>query len=148
MKKIITALLAGLVLSSCAPSTPRSRIEQNPGKFAALGKKEQGLVRQGQISRGMSPDAVILAWGFPSRRFEGSRNAKMTRRWDYAGSRPVYTTSLYGGFGYGFGGYGPYGRRGYSSGGFGVGPDVTYVPYRLASVWFVNNRVDSWERAR
>ena len=32
--------------------------------------------------------------------------------------------------------------------GFGVGPEVAYVPYRVGSVWFINHRVDSWERAR
>lgn len=143
MKKIVTALLAGLLFSSCVPSTPQARIEQNPGKFAALGKNEQNLVRQGQISRGMSPDTVTLAWGYPDRRFEGYRNSKRSERWDYSGSRPVYTTSFYGGYG-----YGRYGRRGYSGLGLGFGPEVTYIPHHLASVWFVNNRVDSWERAR
>ena len=143
MKKIITALLAGIVFSSCAPMTPQARIAENPEKFAALGKKEQGLVQQGQIARGMSPDAVLLAWGAPGRRFEGYKNSKTTERWDYIGSRPVYSSFYYGGFG-----YGPYGRWGYSGLGFGAGPEVVYVPYRLASVWFINNRVDSWERAR
>ncbi len=32
--------------------------------------------------------------------------------------------------------------------GFGFGPEIAYIPYRVASVWFINNRVDSWERAR
>lgn len=32
--------------------------------------------------------------------------------------------------------------------GFGMGPEITYIPYRVASVWFVDRKVDSWERAR
>jgi hypothetical protein len=32
--------------------------------------------------------------------------------------------------------------------GFGIGPEIAYVPYRIASVWFVDNRVDAWERAK
>lgn len=146
MKAILTALSAGLLLVSCAPSTPQGRIQQDPGKFAALSEKHQSLVQQGQISRGMPPDAVYLAWGAPSRVFHGSKGTKATERWDYAASRPVYTTGFYGSYG-----YGPHPfhhRYGYSGLGFGMGPEVAYIPYRVASVWFVNHRVDAWERAR
>lgn len=146
MKKILLALSAGLLFASCAPSTPQARIQQSPQKFEALSGKHRSLVQQGQITRGMTPDAVYLAWGYPSRTFQGSKDGKSTERWDYAGSRPVYTNSFYGSYGYGHHPYGPYGRHGYS--GFGFGPEVAYIPYRIASVWFINNRVDSWERAR
>jgi hypothetical protein len=149
MKAILTALCAGLLLVSCVPSTPQTRIQQSPDKFSALSSKQQGLVQQGQITRGMSPDAVYLAWGRPSGVFQGSKNGKNTERWDYAGSRPVYTTGFYGAYGYGPYGYnGPYGHHGYSGWGMGISPEVAYIPYRIASVWFVNSRVDSWERAR
>ena len=144
MKNLLSALFAGCLVASCAPSTPETRIRTHPEKFATLDKKEQSLVQQGLIARGMSPDAVILAWGSPSQRLEGNKDGKATERWDYAGSRPVYSNNFYGSYGYG---YGPYGRR-YSALGYGIGPEVAYVPYRLASVWFTNNRVDAWERAR
>lgn len=140
--------MAGVLLASCVPSTPQTRIQQNPQKFAALGPKNQTLVQQGQLARGMSPDAVYLAWGAPSANFQGSRDGKTTERWDYAGTRPVPVTNFYGSYGYGYGRYGPYGRGGYSGIGFGLGPEIAYIPYRVASVWFVNQRVDSWERAR
>ena len=65
MKKFLTALSAGLSLASCVPSTPQTRIQQNPQKFEALSAKHRTLVQQGQIARGMSPDAVYLAWGGP-----------------------------------------------------------------------------------
>jgi hypothetical protein len=148
MKRILASILAGLVFSSCAPSTPQTRIAKNPEQFAALSKKEQSLVEQGQIRRGMSSEAVMLAWGPPDQSFEGSRDSKPSERWDYFDARPIYSSNYYGGFGYGFGGYGPYGYPAYSGVGFAVGPDVAYVPYREASVWFVNHRVDSWERLR
>ncbi len=148
MKKIVTTLLAGLVICSCAPSTPQTRIERNPDKFAALGKKEKGLVQQGLITRGMTPDGVMFAWGLPAQRFEGSRDSKMMERWDYTATRPVYSTNFFGSYGYGYGGRRPYGHRSYSGLGFGMGPEVAYVPYHVASVWFINHRVDSWERAR
>lgn len=149
MKTILAVISGGLLLVSCVPSTPQTRIQQNPGKFSALSEKHRSLVEQGQIARGMSTDAVYLAWGDPSGVFQGSKEGKSSERWDYAGSRPVYTTGFYGSYGYGpYYGHGHHGRYGYSGLGFGVGPEVAYVPYRVASVWFVNNRVDAWERAR
>lgn len=141
MKSIFTALLASLVITSCAPSTPQTRIAKNPQQFSALSKKDQSYVLQGQLTRGMTRDAVALAWGYPSQRFEGFKESKKIERWDYIGTRPVYVTNYYGGYG-----YGPYGRHGYS--GFGIGPDIAYVPDRYASVWFANDRVDAWERGR
>ena len=146
MKAILIALAAGLLFVSCAPSTPQARIQRDPGKFAALSEKHRSLVEQGKIARGMSQDAVYFAWGAPSRVFQGSKEEKATERWDYAGSRPVYTTGFYGSYGYGP--YRHYGHHGYPVHGFGMGPEVAYIPYRLASVWFVNDRVDAWERAR
>jgi hypothetical protein len=143
MKKPLCALFAGLLLASCVPSTPQTRIQQQPQKFEALGPKHRQLVENGQIERGMSQDAVYLAWGAPSRTFQGSRNNRLTERWDYSGSRPVYSNTFYGSYGrY----YGPYRRYGYS--GIGWGPEVAYIPYRIGSVWFIDNKVDSWERAR
>jgi hypothetical protein len=146
MKKFIAAAASGLLMAACVPSTPQTRIQQEPAKFEALGQKQRSLVEQGQISRGMPTDAVYLAWGRPSRILQGSKDGKNTERWDYAGSRPVYFTNFYGSYG---GYYGPYRGRGYYGGyGLGFGPEVAYVPYRIASVWFVNGQVDSWERVR
>lgn len=147
MKNLISLLIIGLVFSACAPSTPQSRIAKYPEKFSALPKKHQGLVQGGQIDRGMSPDAVMLAWGFPAQQFEGLRESRRTTRWDYTTAVPVYPpTYFYGGYGYGR--YGHYSRRGYSDFGFALGPDIAYIPSRVASVWFVDQRVDAWERIR
>jgi hypothetical protein len=148
MKKIVSALMSAALLVSCVPATPQARIDRNPEKFAALSKKNQDLVGKGLISRGMTPEAVELAWGPPARRFEGSENSKSTERWDYAESTPVYLTGYTGGFGYGYNSIGPYGRGPYNSFGGGFGPQVAYVPYRVASVWFIDHRVHAWEQAR
>lgn len=145
MKKILAGLLAGFAISSCAPSTPQARIAQNPEGFAQLSRKEQQLVQNGELSRGMGPEAVKLAWGPPSRSFEGSKNSKPVERWDYTTMRPVHSLSYLGLGGYGYGGYyGPYGRPG----SYSIGPDVAYIPERVASVWFTESRVDAWERLR
>ncbi|MEI8038162.1 MAG: hypothetical protein WCJ14_07205 [Verrucomicrobiota bacterium] len=157
MKKFLAAFALGLWLTACVPSTPQTRIQENPRQFSALNAKQQALIQQGQICRGMPTEAVYLAWGRPSGSFQGSQDGKATERWDYAGLHPVQTTSFYGGYGYGdFGGYGGYGRYGYGRYGryggpvvgFGYGPQVAYVPYRTASVWFIDQRVDAWERAK
>jgi len=89
----------------------------------------------------MPPAAVELAWGPPHRRFEGANHEQITARWDYTGAQPVVSSS----FGTSYG-YGPYSARSrYRT--YGMAQEVTYIPYRTASVWFVNNRVDAWERA-
>lgn len=145
--KYSIALLLVVVICSCVPSTPQARIEKNPEKFAALPASQQSQVQRGEIARGMSPDAVELAWGPPSRRLEGSQHGKPMDRWDYTDTRPIYVNTFYGGYGYGpYGAYGPYNNFGYS--GFGLGPEVAYIPYQVASVRFTDGRVDSWERVR
>lgn len=131
---------------SCVPSTPQTRIDRNPEMFAALPAKHQELVRQGVITKGMDQDAVFLAWGPPSVRLDGFKDGKASERWDYTGSYPVYTSSFYGGYGYGpWGWYGPYAGPYH---GYGWGPAVTYLPYCRSRVWFVERQVDAWERMR
>lgn len=144
MKTLAAAFCIGWMVVSCAPSTPQARIQKNPSAFEALTKKEQDLVREGKISRGMSKEAVKLAWGNPAQSFEGSRNGRTAERWEYTSTKAVQTQSVYSG-------YGPYNSLGYSpySGyGFGWGPEYAYLSYRSASVWFVGDRVDSWERLK
>jgi hypothetical protein len=147
--KITLVMLAAIVwfFSSCAPATPEARIAKNPALFDSLPIKQQELVRQGEISRGMSTAAVSLAWGNPSRRYTGMQNGSSTERWDYAGSQPVYSNQFGYGFpnqfGNGFGGY----CNGYGNfNSFGFAPEITYIPYRRATVLFKNQRVDSWEK--
>lgn len=136
-----------LVLVSCAPSTPEARIAAQPALLDKLPDRQQELVRQGRIDKGMGTDAVYLAWGRPAREYEGSEGGVATLRWDYAGTTPVYSNQVYGYGGYGGYRYGRYGRYG-SPYGYGIGQEVTYVPYRRASVLFRNGRVASWERSR
>jgi hypothetical protein len=141
---LLISVATFLLLNSCAPVTPQQRIENNVGAYNSLPPGHQELVKRGELARGMSPDAVFLAWGPPSRRYQGLQDNAATERWDYEGFKPIYTNSF--GMGYGFGtGYN--GRRARYSSLF-VSPEVAYVPYRNATVLFKNNRADSWERAQ
>lgn len=144
MKHLLSVAITVTLLASCAPTTPEARITAQTARFDALPPKHQELVREGRIDRGMSPDAVYFAWGTPSREYEGSDGGTATMRWDYAGLSPVYTNHFYGGFGYGR--YGRYGRA-YPIG-YAFGPEVSYVPYRRATVLFRGGRVASWEQNR
>ena len=141
---LLLSISALLLFNSCAPVTPQQRIENNIGVYKSLPPGHQELVKRGELARGMSPDAVFMAWGPPSRRYQGLQNNAATERWDYEGSKPVYSNSVGMGYGYGTGYYGR--RAGYSS--LSISPEVAYVPYRRATVLFKNNRVDSWESAQ
>ena len=128
---------------SCAPSTPEYRISERPQVFQGLSEREKDLVRRGEIAKGMEMGAVTIAWGAPSNRFEGLRDGKQMERWDYEGSRAVMTNHFYGGYRTGY-----QGANGYSGLGVGYGPEITHIPYRKSTVWFVAGREDEWERVK
>jgi hypothetical protein len=144
------AVLAASLVVSCVSPTPASRIADSPWLYDRLPERQRELVRQGKLERGMSPDAVWLAWGEPAQRFEGWEKGKATLRWDYAGIQPVYTTGFGGSLGWG--GYGRWGgpyRHGYAPySSFGMGPEIAYVPYHRASAWFANKCLEAWSSAR
>jgi type II secretory pathway pseudopilin PulG len=144
---ILSIVLAG-ILPSCIPMSPEQRIEKNPSAFLALPLKQQQQVRQGQISRGMSPQAVLLAWGAPSRRYEGMNDGVATQRWDYFGSQPVFTNQWAYGSGWGrsrlWGACGAWGPNQW--GDPFLGTDIAYIPYRRATIVFKDEKVDSWEK--
>ena len=59
LKKIFAPLaLVVLLLSSCAIQSPQARIERNPEIYEALTAKQQELVSQGQIAKGMTKPGV------------------------------------------------------------------------------------------
>ena len=145
--------IAALVICSCVPNTPEQRILKNISVYTVLPAKHQELVKRGELARGMSPDAVFIAWGMPTERYQGMNGGEITERWDYTRNRPVYSNQVGFGFGQGFGvgpgfGYGPGCGRGFGGGlnALYMVPDVTYIPQRSATVLFKKNKVDSWER--
>ncbi|HEU0273067.1 MAG TPA: hypothetical protein VFQ83_00885 [Candidatus Udaeobacter sp.] len=61
--------VVALFFTSCA--TPGARISQHPDIYQRLSPRDQALVSEGQIRRGMGPDAVWLAWGTPEQKIPG-----------------------------------------------------------------------------
>ena len=66
--------LVGLGLSSCAVSTPGSRVAQAPQLYQPLPAGQKTAVMEGRVVEGMPPDAVFLALGRPDRVVRGSAN--------------------------------------------------------------------------
>lgn len=143
---LLPCALLTLALAACVPATPEGRIEAYPEMFQGLPDDQKQLVRAGRIERDMPPEAVFLAWGRPNREYAGADETSQTLRWDYHGSEPVTTTHL--GFAYGRSRYrGPYGYYGPAYD-YAFAPQVTYLPYLKAAVWFRDGRVTRWERSR
>ena len=117
----------------------------------------------------MEKNAVLIAWGQPSKISTGSREGVGFEKWYYATATPVYSSNLsigYGGhrgfgrrgfgrrgFGrrgggrFGYGGYGGFGGFGY--GGYGLGARTTYVKSINASVEFDSSgRVTDWKQTK
>ena len=153
--------MAAIGLSSCASPVER-RITRNPQLFEKLSSKDRALVVRGEIREGMTKEAVFLAWGRADYISGGRDRGAAIDRWEYAGTRPVYTADIGIGFGvghyhhhqYAYGHGHRHGGYGYSYGGmwdpywggYG-GPSIAYVPYRAASVDFRQDRVVRFVRS-
>lgn len=117
------ALVASAILfGACA--TTGGRISRNPQMFQSLSPTDQALVSQGQIRRGMTTDAVWLAWGTPDQKIPDDARGGPTETWMYL---DYETPPSYGGPYY----YGPF--------------DWSYIPPRFVhptkGVTFANGRV-------
>jgi hypothetical protein len=71
LKRVATVGIAVVALLFTGCGTPGGRISQHPESYQRLSARDQALVSEGQIRRGMSPDAVWLAWGTPEQKIPG-----------------------------------------------------------------------------
>jgi outer membrane protein assembly factor BamE (lipoprotein component of BamABCDE complex) len=143
-KRLLTLSLLGftsLFLVSCATNATQRRIDKNPEMYTNLSADDKNLVNAKKIDRGMSKEAVYLAFGEPSRSSKGSKGGANYERWYYTRLSPNYTGGYYPGYGY----YGPRGYYGYGAA-FSAFPD--YTEELRAIVEFRNNKVYGWEDAR
>ncbi|MGC3959673.1 MAG: hypothetical protein QM813_17630 [Verrucomicrobiota bacterium] len=109
MKQSLCLLLAVALLTGCATSSIESRHRERASAYALLSSEMKTLVDQGQIRRGMSQDAVYIAWGKPSQvlHMEDQRGAvttwlyqgsymEETRYWPYRARTPNYDYDIRG----------------------------------------------------
>jgi hypothetical protein len=137
----VTMLLLALVLSSCS-STVADRIEAQPEQFARLSQQDQNLVRNGQVRKGMSMEAVELAWGKPTSTATGLINGKQAVRWLYQSGGS--------GFSFGLGGGMSHFNNHSSLVGTGVGMSfpISTIPPNTSYVLFSDGQVVAWEDAQ
>ena len=91
---LLPACLA--LLGACSP-TPSDRIAKNMQAYEQLPKEQQAKVARGELEKGMSPMAVLLAWGEPEQKMAGRMNGKNTERWIYTRSGTGWSVGLGGG---------------------------------------------------
>jgi len=79
-------LLASLLLAGCATSsTIQSRKQERASAFSALSPEFQKQVEDGQIRRGMTEDAVYIAWGKPAQILREEDARGVVTIWLYEG---------------------------------------------------------------
>lgn len=86
VKRSLTLLFAVVLMAGCATSNVASRKKERAAAYAALKPEIQTLVDQGQIRRGMSQDAVYIAWGKPSQVLQMEDQQGAVTTWLYQGS--------------------------------------------------------------
>lgn len=157
--------LIGLLLSSCSSVNPQTRIDKNPSIYEGLPTKHKELVKQRQLSEGMSKNAVFLAWGKADRETESFVDGKNSSTWYYTTLTPSYRQHISGGIilGSHYNHY-PYDHswhgsryssrrhsRRYHRGSLlypTIGTSVVYSRSDVASVSFKNGKVVAWQKLR
>lgn len=123
---VILLLFTGVLLSGCATSNVESRKRERVAGFAALSPEFKELVSDGQIRRGMSEDAVYIAWGKPAQILQREDQDGLATIWVYLGGWMQETRYWYG-------------NRSF--------PQTDYQPrtYVRAEITFVNGVVQAWQ---
>jgi hypothetical protein len=85
--------IAFLMASCAAPSN--KRIQENPAAFSQLSPEHKSLVQHGDVAKGMSRDAVKLAWGEPDRQTKEELQGVLCDKWIYTGYVPIEGYHLY-----------------------------------------------------
>ena len=82
----VLALIAGLLFTGCATnSNVASRKKERAAAYAALSPEFKKLVDDGQIRKGMSEDAVYIAWGRPAQILQQENAGGAATVWLYEG---------------------------------------------------------------
>jgi len=127
MKMGIALVLAVFFLTGCATTnTIESRKRERAAAYAALSPEFRALVDGGQIRKGMTEDAVYIAWGKPAQILQQEDQNGAATLWLYEGGWMEETRYWYG--------------RRYSR----LEHDYQPRTYVRAEIVFVNGQVVSW----
>lgn len=85
MKLAHLFLLGVLLLAGCATSSIESRRRERAEGFEKLSPELKTLVNDGQIRRGMTLDAVYIAWGKPAQILQREDQQGLVTSWLYHG---------------------------------------------------------------
>lgn len=87
VKFFCCVLFAALVLTGCATTgkTVEGRKKERAAGYAALSPEFKSLVDTGQIRKGMSEDAVYIAWGKPAQVLQQEDAQGRATTWLYEG---------------------------------------------------------------
>ena len=153
---LLATLGSLLLLTAC--STPERRAMERPTAFGKLSAEQKKLVLGGQVRRGMSPDAVYIAWGAPDLRLDNGKSKTAMETWIYARELSVYRPMEYYDYAYpSLEQRGPsfaYGRRdsfGYgaiANAGFAYPPRAFVTEVRVKRAKFVDKKLDHLEVQR
>lgn len=120
-------------------STIQSRMKENPAAFQRLSPKQQQLVANGNVSEGMSKNAVYIAWGNPDRITYGSKRGTLDERWLYFGYDFTQVPSY---------DFFPVYAGGFVYNDYIYSPQYVSTPYVDKGVVFEKERVVNWMRSR
>lgn len=86
VKTSFAILLAGALLTGCATTnTIESRRQERAAAYAALSPELKSFVDAGQIRKGMTEDAVYIAWGKPAQALQHEDQKGAATIWLYEG---------------------------------------------------------------
>ncbi len=84
MKRLLPCLVvASLAFFTAGCSTTQSRSQEKAAAFDALSPRLQKAALKGEIAGGMTPDAVYIALGHPTRITTGVEKGVPQERWVY-----------------------------------------------------------------
>jgi hypothetical protein len=87
MKAIIYYVLVLLCVAAVGCSSPASRIKRNPELFASFPVEAQGLIEQGQVDIGFTPEMTRMALGEPNRVYQRRTGDGSMEVWSYTSRR-------------------------------------------------------------
>lgn len=120
-------LLAGVLLTGCATTNSiESRKQERAAAYAAFTPEFKSFVDAGQIRRGMTEDAVYIAWGKPAQVLQQEDQNGVATVWLYEGGWMEETRYWIGR------------RHGY------LEHDYQPRTYIRAEIVFVDGKVASW----